>query len=561
MSRTSFEVQVLTDKNWVIAQLHEDEGKAKAFADSLLKTGNHAAVRVVRDYQRADGSHTETVVEEKKGELRGGGDLSLAPITEAPPCTGLDDFLAAPARATISRLLRKYLDEVVITPTELLHSAPELKRFGDKDRLLFSSIDRVSSLQAKAMGEDVKARRDFLDKSWDQLMARAKAAQAKKLATPKTPRELLDAVAKQPEAERSYVTGALLVQRLLETRNWLGKIDLVLQWAEADGGPELMALMDGVVADTTSSAQLIQDLLGFQPNLGSALCHLTDLAEGKAEPAKFAPPSFAGLNALLASGKLAQSRQTLFGRVIRELSGTNPLSRNEPSKEYEMFHKVVHRLVSVGGVIGGAASAEAILQRGARVLNSGGASLSAGEALNMLLSALADGCHRVQFLLALSESKLGQELGAADVLAAKVEGANHIDAWVPVRVAPRDRMHALFVTNKALRETKALAEPLRKQLCALTDEVLAKYLVDEGVIDKIDKPDDPLALRAIRLVKFCGSGVLIEGKSLNIAKLRVIEHLKQKSFEEKFLASVPDPAQAEKHLREFHKLLVECGFG
>ena len=77
----------------------------------------------------------------------------------------------------------------------------------------------------------------------------------------------------------------------------------------------------------------------------------------------------------------------------------------------------------------------------------------------------------------------------------------------------------------------------------------------------MDKPDDPLAMRAIRLVKFCGSGVLIEGKSLNMAKARVVEHLRQKQFEEKFVASMPDPSQGEKHLRDFHRLLVECGFG
>ncbi|HTH16055.1 MAG TPA: hypothetical protein VL974_05325, partial [Magnetospirillum sp.] len=98
------------------------------------------------------------------------------------------------------------------------------------------------------------------------------------------------------------------------------------------------------------------------------------------------------------------------------------------------------------------------------------------------------------------------------------------------------------------------------ELGSLVDEALAAYLVDEGVIEKIDKPDDPLALRAIRLIKFCGSGVLIEGKSLNLARARVIDHLRQPQFEEKFLASVPEPGKAEMHLREFHRLLVETGF-
>ena len=105
-----------------------------------------------------------------------------------------------------------------------------------------------------------------------------------------------------------------------------------------------------------------------------------------------------------------------------------------------------------------------------------------------------------------------------------------------------------------------LVDEFKKPLAEMIDDVMVGYLQDEGVIEKIDKADDPLAIRAIRLVKFCGSGVLIEGKSLNMAKARVVEHLRQKQFEEKFVASCPDPSQGDKNLRDFHRLLVECGF-
>ena len=64
--KTSFEIQVLDDKHWVIAEMAGDEDKAKAFAENLLQAGNHAAVRVVKDYQRIDGTHTETVLLEKQ---------------------------------------------------------------------------------------------------------------------------------------------------------------------------------------------------------------------------------------------------------------------------------------------------------------------------------------------------------------------------------------------------------------------------------------------------------------------------------------------------------------
>jgi hypothetical protein len=181
--------------------------------------------------------------------------------------------------------------------------------------------------------------------------------------------------------------------------------------------------------------------------------------------------------------------------------------------------------------------------------------------MDFVISVLGEACLSVQFMAALAASPLGGGMVdvIGDMLAAELRRADHIDAWVPVRVPPRDRMAALTAANATLLASPLPAE-LKAELAGIADEVLARYLRDEEVIEKIDKPDDPLALRAIRLIKFCGSGVLIEGKSLNLARERIIEHLKQKQFEEKFLASVPDQVQAEKHLREFHRLLVETGF-
>jgi hypothetical protein len=557
-SKTTFEVQVLQDKNWVIAQMAGDEDKAKAFAENLLQAGNCAAVRVIKDYQRLDGTHSETVVMEKKGEEKGPGDPTLATITEAPPCSQLEDFYAQPARTTMGRLLRKYLDEAQVTPFELLHDYKEMKRFGDKGNLLFSAIDRVSGLQARAAGEESsKARKEFLDKSWEELMARAKDFAAKKPAAPKSFGEAIKASGGHPFAIRAHMTLALL-----EKRSWLAKMDMLVAWAAEPEGQPHMSFIDEVIADILVPAQVIQDLLGFQNNLALALCQIVNLSEGKAEPAKGSHSGFKALNDLFAQGRLPLAKQILMARVTREIGGGNPLARNDPSQEFEMFNKMLTRLVDSSAITGGPPVAESLLQRGSRVLNSGGATLSAPQALELLLGALADGCVRLQFLLTLCMSPLGQSMGEVltELLDWHVRRCEHIDMWVAVRLAPPARMAALTASNKALKSCPALMDEFKKALADLIDDVMVRYLTDEGVIEKIDKQDDPLAMRAIRLVKFCGSGVLIDGKSLNMAKARVVEHLRQKQFEEKFMASCPDPSLGEKNLRDFHKLLVECGF-
>ena len=444
------------------------------------------------------------------------------------------------------------------TPTEMLHSAAEM-RFADAGSLLFSAIDRISTCKRRQQ-RDAKARRDFLSKSWDELVARARKFAARKAKPPKTVADILAEVEKGGE-EHPYLCLSMISLGLLESRSWLGKLDLLNKWAAEAAGTPLMAMIDGVVADILVSAQLIQDLLGFQPNLGAALVTLCNLAEGKAEPAKFSPEIFAGLNALFAGGKLEQGRDVLLNRVVRELGGGNPLSRNEPKQEFEVFCKVLHRVVTHKGVLGGGAMAESILHRITRIHAHLG-TVTASQAIELTLSALSDHTLGMHYLLALADSPLGRGMGAGlvDLVIAKVRGAEHINKWVPVRLSPPERMGALAGLNRALLAAAALDGDVRADLGRHIDEILARYLLEAEVIEKIDKADDPLALRAIRLIKFCGSGVLIEGRSMDLARARVIEHLKQPQFEEKFLASVPEPSKAEQHLREFHRLLLQTGF-
>ncbi len=557
---TSFEVQVLQEKRWVLTEVVEDEATAIQFADSLLNKSSYEAVRVVRDFKRIDGLHSETVVHEKASSGQK-IDISLTPVAEAPVCTELGDLYGLSSRMVMGRLFRRYLDEAVITPTELLHNARELKRLGDKDRLLMSAVDSIATLQAPGGGEEAKARREFLYKSWDQLFARARQAAPEKPPKEKTLKELSAAAAKAG-GDKDFRCLVLMSARLLDQRAWLAKLDTVLGWVAEEDAPPWMEALDGLIADLLMPAQAIQDLLGFQQNLGAALCHICDLAEGTAQAAKFASDAFTAVNQLFSAGRLPQARGALVSRVTRELRSTNPLSRNEPEQEYETFVHILNRLVSHQGVLGGPAMADSMTQRYVRFHNMGGIP-GMVNAVDEITGILGDGCRTVLYLTALVELPRATASFGPDLLRRLGElarGREHINAWVPLRLPPRDRMAALTQCHQAICGSAALPDRLKADLAGRADAVLASYLEDDQVIEKIDKPEDPLAFRALRLVKFCASGVLIAGKSLDMAHQRVLGHLRQPQFEEKFLASIPDASQAERHLREFHRLLMESGF-
>ena len=70
---------------------------------------------------------------------------------------------------TANRLLGRYLDDVVLTPTELLHHYRELKRLLDMD-LTPAAVDRVATVQAAATQSDSRERRDRLQALLDQAL-------------------------------------------------------------------------------------------------------------------------------------------------------------------------------------------------------------------------------------------------------------------------------------------------------------------------------------------------------------------------------------------------------
>jgi hypothetical protein len=84
--------------------------------------------------------------------------------------------------------------------------------------------------------------------------------------------------------------------------------------------------------------------------------------------------------------------------------------------------------------------------------------------------------------------------------------------------------------------------------------------LEENIIDKLDKPEDHIRDRAVRLVKFCGAGVLpADGEALTLARQRVIALLRKPKFDTHYIEGIGDAAKAEKALRDFHKLLIGAG--
>jgi hypothetical protein len=563
--RASYEVQVMKDGRWGAQSFLEDEKSAVAAAKKYLNDKKCEGAKVIRNWMRADGTVVEKEVFCETRTVKDDGPVRIAQVDSLPPskCEVPDDYFGDDARNVMNRLFRTYMEKTFVTPTELMYNFKELKRLQDKDTLLPSAVDRVAFLQTKDGEGDSKSRREDIFKSVDAVSAKARKADAMSL--PKLTgsfSEMYRAVAGMAngEVDADYLAMVVLSRELVNLRSWIGKLDRLCRLAVEDSDPHAVELLDGVIADVLG-ANVVQEILGWQPNLASAVGRMFDLAEGNLPvETSDAGESAEMLNRLFQEKKLPASRLCLIDRAHRQIKSANPLNRSDSSKELEAFGALVQRVLTPAGLLFGPETADALTTRQTRMVVEGGA---AGKraAIAATFGALPDKAFGVVYLCDLAASEFAQ--GTADDIAAmfeRVMDTTNIGQLCQRNLTPKERMTRATMAHKAMTGSVFPAE-LKTQVSERIDSILERYLIDEQIVEKLDHHESPLRDRAVRLVQFCAAGVLPEGKAMTRARTRILGLLRQKDFDAHFVEGIPDPARAQKALRDFHQLLVRAGFG
>lgn len=563
--RASFEVQVQSDERWTIESQFDSEEAARLAAKAVAAKRLHQAVRVVKFWQRADGGMTETVISHQTVGVAE-AKVTPSPIEDAPYCRKVRDYYSPDSRETIGKILRKYLEKVILTPTELIHSSKALKRVQEVDTLFVPAVDRVATLQAKAAQEDSRTRRDEIYKAITQMTQRARRTEE----TPNLPTlrrndltQLLGEIEKlAPPAESEYYALVVLSRDLMQHNSWLAKLDRLAALTSPDLSAQTMSLLDGVYADLFSVPSALQEILGEQRNLAEALLSIIDLCDGKLTPAN---PDLsrvmALINPLMAAGSLPETHRSLLVKLERQLAGSQPLARNDPGKEGESIRLIAERLVGPKGLLGGPAMAAALTRR-AVLLQEAGGKTGLKKAVESMVATLPDSLACVFYLRDLAASELAEDVNESieTCFIREVKVAS-IDQLSPPKFSPTDRMRRATRMFEAIRQADGLKAEFRNSLTAHLDRLLVGYLETKGIIEKLDDPQAHLRDRTTRLLEFSAAGVLPAGSEAHrIARDRIVGILRQPQFELHFIEGVTQPAEAEKMLRHLHGLLSRGGY-
>ncbi|SCA55527.1 conserved hypothetical protein [Candidatus Terasakiella magnetica] len=560
--RTKFEIRLSDQDRWFVEKVFKDQKPAeKSFTEFAEdEATQYLGVQLVRVWTRADQNEVEKILKEQRLTPKV-KPVRLANIEEASPCAHRDDYLGLSARLTMGRLLRNLLDRDGMIPSELLYSHDKAKRFMGGE-MCSPAIDRVATLQAKDTGLDSRKRRDDLYTEFQAIMDDVLKIQKTKAFKGFDSKELETIVQTAEAIGQPMALMVVMCKALIQYRSVEGKLIQILEWLESPQGSGLEYELDGLIAEIMSSAQMVQDMLGPQRNLASAISTLLDWVDGQKVSATGAcPDAVASLCRLFAQDRLQQTRDVLFDFILRQMSGKQPLARNDPSTEEAEFMTLFARLAFPSGMTGGSSMAEALSRRYGRSLKQGGES---GERMSIkwLLDMLPDGSSQLPYLLALHDAPLGE--AHPDVIKQSISqlcnNARSIKDFSGDGASAKDRLQCLKDLH-VLVEESSLEESEQKKLLSTLDRLVEKYLIDTKLIDKLDNPKASLRDRAIRMVQFCGSGVLWEhGHAMSLARQRVVDHLKGAGFIEKFTDGEDDPQKKEIMIRDFYKMMAEAGF-
>ena len=427
-------------------------------------------MQVISDSDRAG---TEIVFEKENEHWIGDKEINIAGITDAAMCTRVGDYCDFPARRTVGRLMRQYLDEYGLSALELAFDASHLKLLENNEKLFPRAVQRADEIftaitQIREHAGDTAAVDEFAGviktEGIDAVIGRVG------LSVPRQGRE----VAIRFGMAR-YLKGAA---------DWNGKLELLARLGEGDLSDPARRHLDEALAEILDGATAIMELLGGQPDMGTANRVIMQLAAGRCPAPKNPISPIEAMNATLARHALPLTQGVVYDRAALEIGGTRPLTREGREKDRNLFVTFIREFVDMSGLEGGPTIAAAILRRACIILGPEDENLNLEGALARLIDMLPHRAVRIGFLIDLVASPLGQDNQAMvfSTLGRLVGQLSSVASFLPKGSSP-ELLDATLSSLRQRLQQEGLPKAWRDSITQALDSVAERGVPMRGVAD------------------------------------------------------------------------------
>ena len=469
-----FEVVVEQGGKPNIDGVFDDEKSATERANFLLRLAKFPVVRVVK----VTGTGREETIFQKSSS--GGSKLTtISPIEEASLCTNVQQVFSFDSRMTLLRLLRGYWDDQGVIPAEQLHRYYPLRYF-EREALLFNpAVSRLAAIQAPMLGLKPHERYDQIARLFTGLKELAQASDTLAPFDQALMRGgisgLLLAAVDRPVEERDRIVTHAFGTLLEPHREWGAKLAAVLR-LHREGDGENSRLVDEFTAEIVDGREPIRALIGYAPDLGSAILALLATLRGDLDDRlPHTEPLLALSNALGSEGPATgfpRTREALLNRIRGGLDGLTPLTRTGAASDARAFGAIVDGMIAFDGFMGGPAMAESLTRRGKTVWATGGSDLPFEETMTRLAGRFGTAAGRLGYLLDLGTSAYGHRK-ISTVIQRVADEFNRVKSAAELAAPGASLQEVREGLGRRLRAAgipRALADGLIAKIAAIPDD-------------------------------------------------------------------------------------------
>lgn len=475
----SYEVHVSGSGRWTTDGVFQSKSLAIRHAKTLIEANKGDAVRVMED----DGKWKPRIVFEETCEGKAPEKLTISPVDDAPLCQAFPDYYAYPARRTMGRVMRKYLDKIGLTALEVLHDPNCMADLARQEAFVNQAIHRVAGIQARMAGEDDPGPRiDELWRVFNQVRDRARETAKPDAGLEALKNQGLNGLMayvadQEPGEEASLHAGAVLAAHLRTSGDWLGKADLLLELLKDGAETPGRRLADEILAEILDGTEAVRDLLGGQADLSQALLMLAGLATGRAKVRD--PDTVQGrLNTVMGQFMLPETRSILLARVAEGIGGIQPLTREDEAADRSAFKALFKTVTAYGGLWGGPAMSDAVTRRLRILFGGDDGDLSVEDAIIQIGTMLPAPVVQLGYLLDLSGSPTGQAHPKV-VLTALLKLVSGIGTFGDL--LPEGSSPALYERAVQDLQPRLAASMLPDEAGQLVGAKMASFLVEAGI--------------------------------------------------------------------------------